>query len=105
MTKQQTAKKDAPVHEHRLGRILGVVWKNRDDQGRAFYSVQLSRLFRDDRGSWQRSTSFGRDDLLVACKVLDQLHTWIYEAAGEQEDNDSASSPANGEAAEAPAAA
>jgi hypothetical protein len=70
---------NAPVHEYRLGRIVGVVWFNEDGNGKGWHSVQLSRLYRDDDGTWQRSQSFGRDDLPLVCKVANTLHTWIHQ--------------------------
>ena len=67
-----------PVHEYRLGRILGLVWLNEDDNGRSWHNVQIFRLYKDE-DTWKRSTSFGRDDLPLVIKVADALHTWIHE--------------------------
>ena len=70
-----------PVHEVRLGRICAAVWQNSTDSG-VRYNVTLSRLFkRSPDSDWERTDSLGRDDLLVAAKVLDRAHTWILENA------------------------
>jgi hypothetical protein len=37
---------------------------------------------------WKESTRLGKDDLLVASKVLDQAHTWIIEANQKEENRD-----------------
>lgn len=69
-----------PVHEVRLGRIVAAIWLNHTDSGAPRHNVTVSRLYkRDGDSSWSRSDAFGRDDLLVAAKVLDQAHTWILE--------------------------
>lgn len=69
--------KTKPVHEIRLGRIRAAVWENETQNG-ARHNVTVSRLYKDG-DQWKDSTSFGREDLPVVCKVLDMAHTWIYE--------------------------
>lgn len=76
MTKQRP-------HEIRLGRVKAVIWTNDTEAGQR-HSVQLRRIYKDGN-DWKESDSFGRDDLLVLAKLLDQVHTWIYEQAREQE--------------------
>ena len=50
--------------------------------GEIFYSTQITRLFR--RGTnWDRSPSFGRDDLLTVAKVADIANTRIHELQAE----------------------
>jgi len=77
MTKKKSD--NAPVHEYRLGRIVGAVWFNEDGNGGGWHNVQIRRLYRDDNGKWQRSDSFSRDDLPLVAKVADALHTWIFQ--------------------------
>ena len=72
----QTRSKQEPVHEVRLGRIKAAIWENATQNGTR-HNVTVSRLYRDDDG-WKDSTSFGRDDLPLVSKVLDQAHTWIF---------------------------
>ena len=69
--------KKKPVHEVRLGRVRAAIWEN-DTKNGTLHNVTFSRLYRDDDGNWQDSTSFGRDDLPLLCKVSDQVHTWIF---------------------------
>lgn len=66
-----------PVHAIRLGRIRASIWANQNEHG-IFYSVKISRSYRDGEG-WKSTDNFGRDDLLLAGKVLDMAHTWICE--------------------------
>ena len=71
--------KQKPVHTIRLGRIKATIWANQSQNG-PWYSVQVCRVYRNG-DEWKQSDSFGRDDLLLVCKVLDQAHTWIYQQA------------------------
>lgn len=74
-TKKRTKEKEKPVQEIRLGRIKAAIWANETDKG-IRYNVTVSRLYRDGQ-SWKNSSNFGRDDLLLASKVLDRAHSWI----------------------------
>jgi hypothetical protein len=65
-----------PIHEIRLGRIKAAIWQHDANLGPR-YNVTVARLYKDDSG-WKASDSFGRDDLPVVAKVLDQAHTWIF---------------------------
>lgn len=78
----QTKPKQKPVHEVRLGRIKAAIWENETANGNTRHNVTVSRLYRDDDG-WKDSTSFGRDDLPLVCKVLDQAHLWIFTQGAE----------------------
>lgn len=66
-----------PVHEIRFGLIKASIWQNMTRAGERF-KVTLTRLFRNG-DTWSQSSQLGRDDLLLAAKVLDQAHTWIYQ--------------------------
>lgn len=66
-----------PVQEIRLGLIKAAIWHNMTRSGER-YNVTLTRLFRNG-DVWKESNHFGRDDLLLAAKVLDLAHTWIYQ--------------------------
>ena len=70
--------KTKPVHEVRLGFIKAALWKNDTESG-VRYNVTFSRLYRDGE-EWLSTDSFGRDDLLLLAKVIDQAHTWIYQS-------------------------
>jgi len=65
-----------PVTEFRLGCIKAVVWENQTQNNGKVFNVTISRLYKDGN-QWKDSSSFGRDDLLLAAKVLDMTHTWV----------------------------
>ena len=57
-----------PAHEVRAGRIKATCWLNEDKDGRPWYSVTVTRSYKDGEGNWKQATSFGRDDLLVVAE-------------------------------------
>ena len=68
-----------PVHEVRMGKILAAIWAH-DTQYGPRHNVTVSRIYKEGE-EWKRSDSFGRDDLLLVCKVLDRAHDWIFQQA------------------------
>ena len=63
--------KNQPVQEIRMGLIKAVVWANPTKSNGIMHNVTLSRIYRDTDGDWQETQSLGRNDLLLAAKVLD----------------------------------
>ena len=72
-----TSAKARPVHEVRMGRIKAAIWEN-DTQNGMRHNVTVSRLYKDG-DQWKDSNSFGRDDLPLVQKVVDQAHSWIFQ--------------------------
>lgn len=70
-------KANKPTHEIRLGAIKAAIWKNQTKVG-VRYSVTVARLYKDGE-KWEQTASFGRDDLLLAAKVLDLAHSWVFQ--------------------------
>lgn len=73
-----TTEHPKPVDELSLGRIRATIWRNDGRDGRAFYNVRISRLYRDG-DEWKQTASFGRNDLLVVAKLADLAHTRVHE--------------------------
>ena len=82
-----------PVHEIRLGLVRASIWENKSEYG-VRHNVTLERLYSvkldDNRRQWKSTSSFGRDDLLVAAKVLDLAHTWIHSKPNDSADEQAA---------------
>jgi hypothetical protein len=68
-----------PVQAFRLRNVRAAIWANPGENGTTRYNVTVSRSYRDQEGNWHTTESFGRDDLLLLCKVADLAHTWIWE--------------------------
>ena len=77
--------KNQPVQEIRMGLIKAVVWANPTKSNGIMHNVTLSRIYRDTNGDWQETQSLGRNDLLLAAKVLDAAHTFICRKEQERE--------------------
>ncbi len=93
--KNGSAKADAeakprPVHEIRLGRIKCALWANETENGLR-YNCTVSRIYKDQNGAWQRSTSFGLQDLPLVSRVSDLALLWIYEKTQEKIENNGVS--------------
>jgi hypothetical protein len=76
---QPVTEKRRPAHEVRLGRVKATVWANHHAEQGIWYSVLITRLYKDDQGQWQSAAAYGRDDLLLVAKVADLAHTWIFQ--------------------------
>ena len=74
---QASTTKTKPQHEIRLGRIKAAIWANETENGTR-HNVTVSRIYKDG-DQWKDSTSFGRDDLPLVAKVVDQAHSWIFD--------------------------
>ncbi|SEW19846.1 hypothetical protein SAMN04488515_1546 [Cognatiyoonia koreensis] len=61
-----------PACKLRLGLITATIWKND-----TFYTVDLSRSYKDHTGQWQSTTSFGHADLLNLSKCVQRAENWI----------------------------
>ena len=87
MPKTNSNTKSGPVHEIRLGRIRAAIWENETQNG-ARHNVTVSRLYKDGN-NWKDSSSFGRDDLPLVAKVVDQCHSWIFASSSNANGNGS----------------
>ena len=73
-----------PVHQYRLGKIVGTVWFNEDDNGRGTHTVQSARLNHpSNEECWPRASSFRRDDLPLVAKVADHCRCSIRAIVGQ----------------------
>lgn len=66
-----------PIHEIRFGLIKCRIFLRRTRTGDR-YNVSVTRLYRNG-DSWSESHYFGRDEALLASKVLDLAHSWIFQ--------------------------
>ena len=76
---------ETPVNTIRFGLIKDSISNNNITVGER-HAVTVVRLFRDG-DVWKESTRLGKDDLLVASKVLGQTHSWIIEAHQKEDGN------------------
>ncbi|WP_420861932.1 hypothetical protein [Algirhabdus cladophorae] len=61
-----------PAYKFRLGLITATIWEND-----GFYSVDLSRSYKDADGHWNSTNSYGHADLLNIAKSAERAENWI----------------------------
>ena len=76
-----------PIDHVRLGAIRAAIWQNVDSQGRVRYHTTFERGYVDQKGDWQSTRSYGRDDLLNLAKVADMANTRIHEIQAEDREH------------------
>ncbi|MDE0052402.1 MAG: hypothetical protein OXO52_21675 [Rhodospirillales bacterium] len=74
-----TADKNTPTKELRVGSCKAAIWENESD-GRPFFSVTFSRLYRTDDG-WRSTGSFGLNDLPHLAMLADRAHRAVEDLA------------------------
>ena len=67
-----------PVRELRLGGVRAAIWENTGGPHGAWFSVSVSRLYKDGE-RWKESSSFRRDDLPVVGKLMEMAYAWIWD--------------------------
>ena len=85
-----------PLHTIRFGYIKASIWRNSTKSGDR-HSVSVVRLYRNG-DEWKESSRFGRDDLLLVSKAMNEAHSWIF-AQGHTDDSMSANSGGQNDAA------
>jgi hypothetical protein len=69
--------KSKPAHEIKLARIRASIWANQGRREDVWYSVSISRIYRDGE-TWKDTMSFGRDDLPLVSKAAEMAYAWIW---------------------------
>jgi hypothetical protein len=71
-----------PAHEIRVGRLKLTVWRNQDKERGDWYSLVLTRSYKDAQDKWHSATTLGKDDALVAAEMLRLAWLWIAAQTG-----------------------
>ncbi len=53
------------------------IWKNESDKGEAWYTIKLTRKYKDGEG-FKDTTTFRRDDLLFVAKGAEMAFSWCF---------------------------
>ena len=64
-----------PSAKFRIGAVTATVWENGEDK--KFFSVNLSRSYKDSDGEWKQADNLNHGDLLNAAKALKRAENWI----------------------------
>ena len=63
-----TTNQNQPVKKINDGRITAAIWKNFGEKG-TFYSVTITRSFKDEQGNYKDTDSFSGTDLLIVGRL------------------------------------
>lgn len=69
--------KNQPAHKVKIGLITATIWEND-----GFYSVELSRAYKNADDNWVSTTGFTHGDLLNVAMCAKRAEAWIAEQNG-----------------------
>ena len=72
-----SGERSKPAHEIKLAQIRASIWANQGQREDVWYSVSISRVYRDG-DTWKDTASFGRDDLPLVVKAAEMAYAWIW---------------------------
>ena len=64
---------DKPTETLRDGSLKATIWKNFGDNGN-FYTVNLTRSYKDEAEQWHESNSFSGSQLLRIARLTEQAY-------------------------------
>jgi hypothetical protein len=70
-------KPNQPAHTVRAGALKLTIWQNTNDKGAVWYSINPSRSYKQDDGSWKETSNLGQDDLLPMAELHREAWAWI----------------------------
>jgi hypothetical protein len=73
-----------PIEEIRLGGVKAAIWKNQSEKAGTWFSVTLSRTYKQG-DSWKQSDSFGPSELPLVINVAERAAGWIEERLRSQQ--------------------
>jgi hypothetical protein len=68
-----------PPHEIWRGAIRAAIYTNEASDGSRWYSLVVTRRYKDKQGLWQDTHSFKVQHLSVLAQVINEAHRWMQE--------------------------
>ena len=75
-TNQNEEVNSRPTFTSASGKVRACVWETREENTFR-HKITLSRLFREDNGSWQRGRTFFASELAQVVEAVGRAQTWI----------------------------
>ncbi len=66
-----------PVKKFSAGAVQVAVWENEGKEGNNFYSVSLSKRYKDKNEEWKNSNSLKQTDLPKAVLALNKAYEYL----------------------------
>lgn len=73
------ADKSKPMHEERSGAILVKVWTNVSPSGERWFTLTMSRLYKNKQGRWMATSSYKACHVPDVVKAFSAATKWIEE--------------------------
>jgi len=70
---------NTPAATLRDGGLKATVWKNTTNEGKTYYSVNITKSYKQDE-EWKETTSFGADDVLKVANLAQRAYNAILNA-------------------------
>lgn len=67
---------DKPAAKFRIGALVATVWENEGNGDRKWYSVELTRSYKEN-DEYRSTNSLNSGDLLNGAKLLERAEHWI----------------------------
>ena len=77
-----STQKNKPVDTIRDRELKATIWKNFGKSG-TFFTVEISRTYKDDQGKYHPSHSFNQDQLLRVSRLADIAYSEVAHHYGE----------------------
>ena len=78
---QQTGATNLPEKKFSTGGVVATVWNNegksREGQQTSYHTVSFQRVYRDEAGQWQSTSSLRVNDLPKASLVLEKAYEYL----------------------------
>ena len=77
-----------PIKKIRVGQVACAIWKNEtvvNGKSVALLKASVERRYKDSSGDWKSSSSFGRNEILLAIQCLQKAFDAVVEL--EQQEN------------------
>ncbi len=66
-----------PATKLRDGRLTVTIWANATEDERTYYSVDLTKSYKDDADAWQETHSLNGDEVLKGARLLSRAYDEI----------------------------
>jgi len=67
---------EKPEKKFKAGPVSSTIWQNNHEKG-AFYTISISRNYKDKEGNWQSTNSLRLNDLPKATVVLQKAYEYL----------------------------
>ena len=68
---------EKPAHTSRIGSVKATIWRNTSEEGGQYFTVKVSKTYKDKDGNLQDGDNFREADLLNVAKVCERAGDWL----------------------------